>query len=97
MDKLLIFIAISASITLATGEIKKQFKQWTNFKVGLIVAQLLGIWAIFSLQLGLISSLGINYNNMYFQYFDLFTTAFIVSAGAALINKWVEIVQSKQK
>lgn len=93
---LLIFIAISASLTLATDQIKKTFKLFTKYKVGLLVAQVLGIWSIFSLRLGLISSLGIEYNNIYFQYFDLFTTSFIVSAGAGLINKWVEIVQSKK-
>lgn len=97
MDKLLLFIAVSASITLATTEIKKLFALFTKFKVGLIIAQTLGIWAIFSFGLGLLSSLGIVYDNVYFQYFDLFTTAFIVAGGAGVINKWSEIIQSNKR
>lgn len=111
MDKILIFIIIAASITLATEEIKKVWNMikrikvaiknktsvLNEIKIGLLVAQALGVWAIFSFGIGLISIMGIEYPNESFRLFDLFATAFIVSGGAGIINKWQEIIANSNK
>jgi len=111
MDRILIFVAIATSVTLATNELKKiwtmikriikakkESKSILNeIKLGLLIAQGLGIWAIFSYKFGLLSTLGLEYPNIYFQNFDLFTTSLLASGGAALINQWKEIIQENNK
>lgn len=104
MDILLVFIAIAVSITLTTEQVKRTWKMFKNIasavkektgiidavEFGLIVAQVLGFWAVFTFSIGIISTLGIEYTDMGFKYFDLFTTSLIVSGGASVVYTWYE-------
>lgn len=111
MNELLIFIAIAISITLCTEQIKKTWDMikgiiiavktkkdlLNSIKFGLIIAQALGVWAIFSFNIGIISILGLEYTSIGFKYFDLFTTAFICSGGASVVYSWYEQVNKKNE
>lgn len=102
METFLIFIAISASVTLGVQGCKKVINEiiaiiqtkktlfTVNFAVFLAYA--LAMWAVFSYGVGLMNVYGIEYTNVGLKIFDIFTTGSLLSGGSNLIYDWLKSV-----
>lgn len=104
MNELLVFVWIASTITVAVNELKTFFKasivqifpSTENVNWGVFASIIFSFWAIFSYQSGLLSNIGIEYNNSYFKYFDLTITALITAGGAAVVYEWIETIRASK-
>ncbi|PKM89620.1 MAG: hypothetical protein CVU87_04850 [Firmicutes bacterium HGW-Firmicutes-12] len=104
MNKLLIFIWIASTITIAVDELKvlleasiqQIFPTTAKVKWGILGSTIFAFWAVFSYQTGLLFNIGIQYNNIYFKFFDLTITSLITAGGAAVVYEWIEAIRSSR-
>lgn len=105
MNKIIIFVWIASTITIAVDELKilieatieQVFPSTAKVKWGVLGSTIFAFWAVFSYQTGLLFNIGIHYDSIYFKAFDLTITSLITAGGAAVVYEWIETIRSANK
>lgn len=96
------FILVATIITLAVNELKKPIEllnkikgfEWlTTGMLAISTSILFAFWGIFSYQNGLLLASGMEWNNIWFKYFDLTMTALLISGGSSIIYTFIEALR----